>query len=77
MVARRLDHYRSSPARLDPTIILAPDSVARSGAAAEPWFTVWLADYDIITDHDNLAASYANTRPLRIRPITWQLPGVW
>jgi hypothetical protein len=77
MVGGRLDHYRSSLPRLDMTMLPAPDAAARQGAAAEPWFAVWLDDYRVITDHGNLAASYAGTRPLRIRPITWRLPGTW
>jgi hypothetical protein len=74
MIGGRLDQYRSSLPRLDTTMLAAPDASARQGAAAEPWFAVWLADFQVITDHGNLAASYAGTRPLRIRPITWRLP---
>lgn len=74
MIAGRLAHYRSAPAPLDPTMLPPSDTESRLGARAEPWFAVWLTDYDVITDHANLAASYRGTRPLRIRPITWQLP---
>lgn len=74
MIGGRLDHYRTTLVRLDTTMVPAPDSPARQGAPAERWFAVWLRTYQVITDHDNLAASYADTRPLRIRPITWRLP---
>lgn len=76
MVGGHLDHYRSTPVRLDTTMTPPPDSPARQGASAEPWFAVWLAAYRVINDHGNLAASYADTEPLRIRPITWRLPGI-
>ncbi|QWF85698.1 hypothetical protein HUW46_09178 [Amycolatopsis sp. CA-230715] len=72
MVAGRLEHYRSAPPRLDTNMLSAPDAAARQGAAAEPWFAVWLAGYRVITDHGNLAASYADTGWLRIRPVTWR-----
>jgi hypothetical protein len=76
MVGGRLDHYRSSPPRLDATMLSAPDVTIRQGAAAEPWFAVWLADYRVIIDHGNLAASYVDTQPLRIRPVTWRSNGL-
>ncbi len=74
MVGGRLDHYRTTPQALDPTMIRPVDSPARRGAPAEPWFAVWLPGYTVITDHGALAASYAGSTPLRIRPITWWLP---
>lgn len=74
--AGRLDHYRSTPLRLDSTMVRPPDSSVRQGAPAEPWFAVWLRAYEVITDHDNLAASYAGRKPLRIRPITWRFPTI-
>jgi hypothetical protein len=77
MIGGRLDHYRSSLPRLDANMLPAPDATARHGAAAEPWFAVWLAGYRVITDHGNLAASYAGTKPLRNRPITKQLPNIF
>ncbi|SEP50599.1 hypothetical protein [Amycolatopsis saalfeldensis] len=55
----------------------APNAATRHGAATEPWFAVWLAGYQVITDHGNLAASYAGTPPLRIRPIAWRLPNLF
>ena len=76
MIAGRLDHYRSSLPELDTNMLPAPDAAARQGAPAEPWFAVWLDDYRVITDHGNLAASYAGIKPLRIRPVRWRLPGV-
>ncbi|UJW28841.1 hypothetical protein L3Q67_26640 [Saccharothrix sp. AJ9571] len=77
MVGGRLDHYRSSLPQLDTNMLLAPDAAARQGAAAEPWFAVWLADYNVIIDHGNVAASYVGARPLRTRPITWRLPNIF
>ncbi|ALG06339.1 hypothetical protein AOZ06_04840 [Kibdelosporangium phytohabitans] len=77
MIGGRLDHYRSFPPRLDTNMLSAPDAAARQGAAAEPWFAVWLAGYRVIIDHGNLAASYAGTRPLRVRPVTWRLPNIF
>ncbi|GAA3012658.1 hypothetical protein GCM10010483_66890 [Actinokineospora diospyrosa] len=74
MINGRLNHYRSTAPRLDPNMVSAPDAAARHGAAAEPWFAVWIAGYRVITDHGNLAASYAGTTPLRLRPITWRFP---
>jgi hypothetical protein len=77
MIGGRLDHYRSSLPRLDRNMLPPPDATRRQGAAAEPWFAVWLAGYRVVTDHGNLAASYAGTTPLRIRPITWRLPNIF
>lgn len=77
MIAGRMDHYRSSAPRLDTNMLPAPDAPARHGATAEPWFAIWLAGYRVIADHGNPAASYAGTRPLRIRPITWRLPNIF
>ena len=77
MVAGRLDYYRSSPIQVDAAMVAPPQVSARYGARAEPWFAVWLRNYRIITDYGHLAASYAGVQPLRIRPITWRLPGIW
>ena len=77
MVGGRLDRYRSSQPQLDSNMRRAADAAARQGAVAEPWFAVWLAGYQVITDHGNLAASYANTGPLRIRPMAWRLPNLF
>ena len=78
MVAGRLTHYRTTPMRLGPGMAPAVDQAARLGAPAEPWFAVWLTHYTVVLDPRNgqPAASYAGTRPRRIRPITWahQLP---
>jgi hypothetical protein len=74
MVGGRLDRYRTTPQTLDPSMIPPVDSPARRGAPAEPWFAVWLRGYAVIPDHGALAASYAGSTPLRIRPITWRLP---
>ncbi len=76
MVGGRLDHYRSTPLHLDPTMTPPADSSARHGAPVEPWFAVWLRSYEVITDHGTLAASYVGSTPLRIRPITWRLPTI-
>lgn len=77
MVAGQMDHYRASPRPLDPGQIPAPDAAARQGAPAEPWFAAWVAGYDVIMDHGNLAASYARRAPLRIRSVSWSIPGIW
>lgn len=77
MIGGRLDRYRSSLPRLDTNMLPAPDATARQGSAAEPWFAVWRAGYRVMTDHGNFAASYASTRLLRIRPITWRLPNIF
>jgi hypothetical protein len=69
MVAGRLDHYRPTPARLDATMIPDPDTADRQGAAAPPWFAVWVREYEVIIDNGNPAASYAGTEPVRIRPL--------
>lgn len=76
MVAGRLEHYRSTPVRVDTTMVSSPDAAIRQGKPAEPWFAVWLRAYRVVIDHGNFAASYAGTRPLRIRPITFRLPGL-
>jgi hypothetical protein len=69
MVAGRLEHYRSTPPRLDAEMLSAPDSVFRRGDRAEPWFSVWLPGYRMVIDHGKAAASYQGMRPQRIRPI--------
>jgi hypothetical protein len=76
MVAGRMSHYRSTPPRLGPDMIPAPDTVARLGKPAPIWFAVWLADYRVVVDPltGGLVASYAHTRPLRIRPVGGWLP---
>ncbi|MEX5711959.1 hypothetical protein AB1484_27600 [Parafrankia sp. FMc6] len=71
MIQGNLDHYRTVPHKLDPTMIPAADEAARCGAPAEPWFAVWLDGYTVITDHGTRAASYAGSRPRRIRPLIW------
>ncbi|GLZ28101.1 hypothetical protein Lesp02_02910 [Lentzea sp. NBRC 105346] len=76
MVSGKLDHYRSTPVRLDATMAPSSDTSARQGAAAEPWFAVWLRTYRVIPDGDNLAASYNDISPLRIRSITWSVSGL-
>lgn len=69
MIAGRLDHYRSTPMRLDDTMLPGQDSESRQGARAEPWFSVWLRSYEVVVDHGHPAASYARTASLAIRPI--------
>lgn len=78
MLAGRMHQYRSSPPPLDAAIRHTDDDAfSRQGSAAEPWFAVWVTTYSVITDHGHRAASYAGTRPLRTRPITWRLPGLF
>ena len=69
MIAGRLDSYRASLPKLDEHMVAAADCAARQGAAAEPWFSIWLASYELVTNEGGLAASYAGSTPLRIRPI--------
>lgn len=68
MVAGRLDRYRTTPIGGDTDTVQGAES-ARYGAPAEPWFAVWLRGYRVIANHGHLAASYADTEPLRIRPV--------
>ncbi|TDD41390.1 hypothetical protein E1288_32970 [Saccharopolyspora elongata] len=77
MVGGRLTHYRATLPQLDSTMMPAPDATARHGAPAEPWFAVWLTTYQVVTNHGHLMASYADNRPLRIKPITWRLFGLF
>lgn len=69
MVGGRMDHYRSSPARLDAGVEHAPDTKDRLGAPAEQWFAVWLSEYRAVTVDDRVWASYEGIEPLRVRPI--------
>lgn len=83
MINGSLATYRSTPIRLDRDELAeaasqeAVDTAARQGAPAEPWFAVWLRDYHLSDIGGNLAASYAGTRPLRIRAVTWRSLGAW
>lgn len=83
MINGRLTNYRSSPVLPDTVTYCdgmdqaSLEQDARSGAPAEPWFAVWLGDYHLAEIAGYLAASYAGTRPLRIRPVTWRSLPVW
>ncbi len=68
MINGTLKTYRSTQ---PPGVPLTEDSAARRGSPAEPWFAVWVSDYDLVIDHGNLCASYRRIRTRRIRPITW------
>ncbi len=72
MVAGRMSHYRSTPPRLGPDMVHAPDTAARLGKPAPVWFAVWLADYRVVGDprSGTLVASYAH--PAAAHP-----PGQW
>jgi hypothetical protein len=72
MVAGRMEHYRSAPVRLGEQMTHAPDTAARLGQPAEVWYAVWLDGYHTIIDPINglPAASFAGTRPRRVRRIT-------
>jgi len=72
MVAGRMNHYRSTPASLGQHLAPAADTAARLGQPAEVWYAVWLDGYHTIIDQINglPAASFAGTRPRRIRRIT-------
>lgn len=76
MVAGRLTHYRSRPPRLDASMQPVAQSPARLGAAAQAWFQIWLRGYRVDHEHGHLVASYRDTPPLRIRPITWRQLGL-
>ncbi|WP_208025975.1 hypothetical protein [Amycolatopsis acidicola] len=75
MVAGRLSTYRATLPRHDENMKPAADNDNRLGAAAEPWFSVWLRDYRLSSVHGNLAAAYVG-QPLRIRPIALALLGI-
>lgn len=72
MVAGRMGHYRSTPVRLAEQMTHAADTAARLGQPAEVWYAVWLDGYHTIIDPINglPAASFAGTRPRRVRRIT-------
>ena len=76
MVSGRMARYRATPPQLGPAMQVEQDTASRLGAPAEPWFAVWLTKYRVVRDHGSLAASYADIEPLRIRPITWRVPGI-
>jgi hypothetical protein len=71
MVSGRMSRYRATPHDLGGLAAHTPDTPARLGAPAEAWSSVWLAGYRVVRDPatGSLAASYAHTRPLRIRPV--------
>jgi hypothetical protein len=71
MVGGRMAHYRATPVGAARAIDTPVDS-ARLGAPAEPWFSVWVRDYRVITHHGGLAASFADVPVLRVRSITWR-----
>lgn len=77
MVAGRMRHYRSTPPSLGHGVSALVSQPGRFGAAAEPWFAVWLDRYSPVTDGGRQFASYAGNRPLRIRPITWRQMLPW
>lgn len=70
MLHGRMRHYRASPPAADDTTLPAPDTAARLGAAAEPWFSVWITDYALVTHHGTPAAAYRDDQVVRIRPVT-------
>lgn len=72
MVAGRMRRYRSTPPSLGHGLTEQVSQPSRLGASAEPWFAVWLNHYTPVTDGELQFASYADNRPLRIRPITWR-----
>lgn len=67
MVAGRMQHYRRSLPKLDATAIRESNSEARLGDPAEPWYAVWVRDYDVTQDNGPAAASYAGREPIRTR----------
>jgi hypothetical protein len=72
MISGRLRQYRASQHPAMAGIRLPANEARRLGAAAEPWYAIWVRGFDII-DHpakpDTLAASWMRIPPLRIRPV--------
>ncbi|MET7396301.1 hypothetical protein ABZS66_22750 [Dactylosporangium sp. NPDC005572] len=72
MLAGRRSQYRASGHPALTGVPPAADQLLRQAASAEPWYAVWVRDYDVI-DHPaqpgTLAASWQRIPPLRIRPL--------
>ncbi|MGI5213316.1 hypothetical protein [Plantactinospora sp. CA-290183] len=72
MLAARRSRYRASEHPALAGIPLAADQLLRQSAPAEPWYAVWIRDYDVI-EHParpgTLAASWQRIPPLCIRPL--------
>ncbi|WP_410814856.1 hypothetical protein [Micromonospora sp. 067-2] len=72
MLVGRRQHYRAGERPALAGIPLAADQLLRQAAPAEPWYVVWIGDYDVI-DHPSqpgtLAASWQRIPPLRIRAL--------
>lgn len=72
MLAGRRHRYRASEHRALAGSPPGADQLLRQAAPAEPWYAVWIRDYDVI-DHPaqpgTLAASWRRIPPLRIRAL--------
>ncbi|SCL25833.1 hypothetical protein GA0070624_3186 [Micromonospora rhizosphaerae] len=72
MLAGRRSRYRASEHPVLAGISLSADQLLRHAAPAEPWYAVWVRDYDVIrhpAQATTLAASWRRIPPLRIRPL--------
>ncbi|GIF69347.1 hypothetical protein Ais01nite_73820 [Asanoa ishikariensis] len=72
MLSRRRDHYRASGHPALAGLPPSDDARLRQAAPAEPWFAVWVRDYDVRVHPARtglLAASWARIPPLTIRPL--------
>ncbi|GAA0403775.1 hypothetical protein GCM10009541_53670 [Micromonospora gifhornensis] len=73
MLAGRRSRYRAGGHPALAGIPAAADRLLRQAAPAEPWYAVWIRDYDVIAhpaQPGTLAASWQRIPPLRIRPLT-------
>jgi hypothetical protein len=73
MLTGQMRHYRAGP---HPALTGQPPTgqeLVRHGAPAESWYAVWVQSYTVINHParpGTLAASWRDTPPLRIRPVT-------
>lgn len=72
MLSGAMTHYRTSPVPMGEGAVHAPDSAARYGHPAEPWYEVWVRHYQLAVltsaGHRSVRAKL-NQRPLRIRAL--------
>ncbi|RKN20825.1 hypothetical protein D7147_08280 [Micromonospora musae] len=72
MLAGRRDRYRASEHPALAGIPVSDGQLRRQAAPAEPWYTVWVRDYDVIrhpAQLGTLAASWRGIPSRRIRPL--------
>ncbi|MEH1166423.1 hypothetical protein V6V47_13645 [Micromonospora sp. CPCC 205539] len=72
MLAGRRHQYRAGNHPALAGTPMTASQVLRQAAPAEPWYAVWIRDYDVV-DHPaqpgTLAASWQRIPPRRIRPL--------